>query len=156
MEETNLISRAESPSLLPATATHPLVEFSQLLTVFAASSAVFLGLVGVAGNLLTVVALIGDKKLRQQATTFFVIRLAISDLLFCAINLPLTAARYIQQEWTLGPVLCRMFPFFFYGNVAASFMSMVAITINRYVLIAFYVYYRNSAASGVAIANFSR
>ena len=35
-----------------------------------------------------------------------------------------------------------MFPFFFYGNVAASLMSMVAITINRYVLIAFYGYYR--------------
>ena len=86
MEGHNLIPRAESPSLLSGTANPPLVEFSQLLTVFAASSAVFLGLVGVAGNLLTVVALTRDKKLRQQATTFFVISLAISDLLFCALN----------------------------------------------------------------------
>jgi len=134
--ETNLIPRTGSPSLFP-----PPIHFSQSLTLFAATSAIFLCLVGVTGNLLTVVALTRDKKLRQQATTTFVISLAISDLLFCAINLPLTAARYIQQEWTLGPVLCRMFPFFFYGNVAASLMSMVAITINRYVLIAYYGYY---------------
>jgi len=99
-------------------------------------------LVGASGNLLTVVALIRDVKLRQKATTYFVISLAFSDLFFCVINLPLTAARYIQQEWTLGPALCRIFPFFFYGNVAASLMSMVAITINRYVLIAYYSYYK--------------
>jgi len=141
-EESNLISRTVSPSHSPpSAAAPPLIEFSQSLTLCAAASAIILCLVGVTGNLLTVVALTRDKKLRLQATTSFVISLAISDLLFCAINLPLTAVRYIQQEWTLGPVLCKMFPFFFYGNVAASLMSMVAITINRYVLIAYYGYY---------------
>jgi len=138
--ESNFISRMVSPS---TTTTRPLVtEFPQSMTVFAATAAIILSIIGCAGNMLTVVALTRDKKLRQQATTFFVISLAISDLFFCAINLPLTAARYIQQEWTLGPVLCRLFPFFFYGNVAASLMSMVAITVNRYVLIAFHGYYR--------------
>jgi len=142
-EETNLIPRTGSPELFP-----PPIHFSQNLALFAAASAIFLCLVGVTGNLLTVVALTRDKKLRQQATTTFVISLAFSDLLFCAINLPLTAVRYIQQEWTLGPVLCRMFPFLFYGNVAASLMSMVAITINRYVLIAYYGYYNRIYSSG--------
>eukprot|EP00092_Neocalanus_flemingeri_P002576 GFUD01002758.1.p1 GENE.GFUD01002758.1~~GFUD01002758.1.p1 ORF type:complete len:422 (+),score=88.37 GFUD01002758.1:84-1349(+) len=138
MEETsNLVLRSLSPPFPPTTAP-PSLQFSPTLTLFAAVSAIVLCLVGVSGNLLTVVALTRDRKLRQQATTSFVISLAFSDLLFCAINLPLTAIRYIQQEWTLGPVLCRIFPFFFYGNVAASLMSMVAITINRYVLIAYY------------------
>ena len=105
-----------------------------------------------AGNLLTVVALVRCQKLRSHATTAFVISLAVSDLLFSAINLPLTASRYctviililiinlincryIHEAWTLGPTLCRIFPFFFYGNVACSLMNMVAITVNRYVLI---------------------
>ena len=61
----------------------------------------------IAGNLLTVVALLRCPKLRAHATTLFVISLAASDLLFCAVNLPLTAARYIHREWTLGPVTCR-------------------------------------------------
>ena len=42
---------------------------------------------------------------------------------------------------TLGTTLCRIFPFFFYGNVAASLMNMVAITVNRYVLISCHGYY---------------
>ena len=44
-------------------------------------------------NLLTVVALLRCQKLRAHATTAFVISLAASDLLFSAINLPLTASR---------------------------------------------------------------
>jgi len=140
MDETNLITRIVSHTIPTPTTTTP--EYSRSLTAFAATCAIVLCCAGVAGNLLTVVALTRDKRLRLQATTFFVISLAISDLLFCGINLPLTAARYISQEWTLGPVLCRLFPFFFYGNVAASLMSMVAITINRYVLVAFHAYYR--------------
>ena len=47
------------------------------------------------GNLLTVVALLRCQKLRSHATTAFVISLAASDLLFSAINLPLTASRYV-------------------------------------------------------------
>jgi len=141
MEENYLIS-TQSSALPPTPSnTSPPIEFSRHLTLFAAAAAILVCILGVTGNLLTVVALSRDTKLKQKATTYFVISLAFSDLLFCAINLPLTASRYIHQEWTLGPALCRIFPFFFYGNVAASLMSMVAITINRYVLISYYNHY---------------
>lgn len=40
-------------------------------------------------------------------------------------------SRYIHEAWVLGDALCKIFPFFFYGNVAASLLNMVAITINR-------------------------
>ena len=116
-------------------------KFPVPLTTFAATAAVVLSLVGVSGNLLTIAALTRDRKLRNKATTAFIISLAVSDFLFCAINLPLTAVRYFYQEWILGDQLCRVFPFFFYGNVAASLMSMVAVTINRYVIIGCYSHY---------------
>ena len=77
------------------------------------------------------VALCRCGKLRRHATTWFVLSLCASDLLFSVVNLPLTASRYVAEAWVLGPALCRVFPFFFYGNVAASLMSMVGITINR-------------------------
>ena len=88
--------------------------------------ACLLSSLGISGNLVTVISLVRDKKLRSQATSVFVISLAISDLLFCSINLPLTAVRYFQRAWTLGPLLCRLYPFFFYGNYAASLISMVS------------------------------
>jgi len=114
------------------------IYYSRPTTVFAAVAASIFTIIGVLGNLLTVVALLRCQKLRSHATTAFVISLAISDLLFSAINLPLTASRYIHEAWTLGTTLCRIFPFFFYGNVACSLMNMVAITVNRYVLITYH------------------
>jgi len=103
--------------------------------------ACLLSSMGISGNLVTVISLVRDKKLRSQATSVFVISLAISDLLFCSINLPLTAVRYFQRAWTLGPLLCRLYPFFFYGNYAASLISMVAIAVTRYMLISHFSLY---------------
>eukprot|EP00088_Acartia_fossae_P022620 TRINITY_DN2377_c0_g1_i2.p1 TRINITY_DN2377_c0_g1~~TRINITY_DN2377_c0_g1_i2.p1 ORF type:complete len:372 (+),score=85.47 TRINITY_DN2377_c0_g1_i2:100-1215(+) len=112
------------------------IHYTRPGTLLAAVAACMFTVVGLTGNLLTVVALCRCVKLRTHATTAFVISLAISDLLFCSINLPLTASRYIHEEWLLGDTMCRLYPFFFYGNVGASLINMVAITINRYVLIA--------------------
>lgn len=117
------------------------IHYTRPATLFAAVAACIFTVVGVTGNLLTVVALSRCVKLRSHATTAFVISLAISDLLFCSINLPLTASRYIHEEWLLGETMCQLYPFFFYGNVGASLINMVAITINRYVLIACPGYY---------------
>lgn len=47
----------------------------------------------ISGNLVTIIALSRSVKLRVHATTAFVISLCVSDLLFCSINLPLTASR---------------------------------------------------------------
>ncbi|XP_046406107.1 protein trapped in endoderm-1 [Ischnura elegans] len=110
-------------------------------TLFASAAAILFIAIGVTGNLITALALLRCSKLRGHATTAFVISLSFSDLLFCATNLPLTASRYINEAWVLGDTLCKLFPFFFYGNVAVSLMNMVAITINRYILIACRSYY---------------
>ena len=41
-------------------------------------------------------------------------------------------SNFIQfQVMKLISIIFRLFPFFFYGNVAASLMNMVAITVNR-------------------------
>ncbi|XP_053607010.1 protein trapped in endoderm-1 isoform X2 [Plodia interpunctella] len=110
-------------------------------TILAAACACIFSAVGVVGNLITTIALLMHPKLRTHVTTMFVLSLCVSDLVFCSINLPLTAHRYIHQQWGLGERLCQMFAFVFYGNEAVSLLSMVAITINRYTLIAYYDLY---------------
>ncbi|EFN87101.1 protein trapped in endoderm-1 [Harpegnathos saltator] len=109
--------------------------YARPVTIATAVCAVIFSIVGVLGNLITVIALLRYTRLRRHATTAFVINLSISDLIFSAINLPLTASRYLNEAWVLGKTLCQIFPLFFYGNVAVSLLSMVAITINRYILI---------------------
>ncbi|KAH0540351.1 protein trapped in endoderm-1 [Cotesia glomerata] len=109
--------------------------YPRAVTLTAAVCAILFSIVGVLGNLVTVIALMKYTRLRRHATTAFVISLSISDLIFSAVNLPLTASRYLNEAWVLGETLCQIFPLFFYGNVAVSLLSMVAITVNRYVLI---------------------
>ncbi|XP_059223902.1 protein trapped in endoderm-1 isoform X2 [Stomoxys calcitrans] len=105
-------------------------------TMFAAVSACVLTVVGICGNLVTIIALLKSPKIRYHPTTSFVLSLCISDLLFCSFSLPLTAVRFFKEKWTFGDHLCQIFPVIFYGNVAVSLLSMVCITINRYILIA--------------------
>ncbi|XP_046463209.1 protein trapped in endoderm-1-like [Daphnia pulex] len=131
----SLITTADVYNESVTSAHHP-IRYPREASYFAAACAILFVFIGIGGNSLTVAALVRSRKLRSHATTAFVLSLAGSDLLFCAFNLPLTASRYIYESWILGDTLCRLFPFFFYGNVAASLFSMVLITINRYILIA--------------------
>ncbi|XP_037725044.1 protein trapped in endoderm-1 [Drosophila subpulchrella] len=119
-----------------ATGAPPTTIYPHSATLFAAISACVFVTIGVLGNLITLLALLKSPTIREHATTAFVISLSISDLLFCSFSLPLTAVRYFQESWTFGTTLCKIFPVIFYGNVAVSLLSMVGITLNRYILIA--------------------
>lgn len=117
------------------------IKYPREATIFAACCASIFCIVGVVGNFVTILALIKCPKLRGHATTAFILSLCVSDLIFCTLNLPLTAARFVYEAWIFGDILCKLFPVFFYGNVAVSVLNMVAITLNRYVLISYHQYY---------------
>ncbi|XP_018312303.1 muscarinic acetylcholine receptor M2 [Mycetomoellerius zeteki] len=85
-------------------------------------------------NLITVIALFRTKKLKN-ATAVFIMNLSISDLMFCCFNLPLATSTFWHRSWLHGSLLCRLFPLLRYGLVAVSLFSVLAITINRYVMI---------------------
>ncbi|XP_022252656.1 G-protein coupled receptor moody-like, partial [Limulus polyphemus] len=102
---------------------------------FAAFCIIVSIIVGLSGNLLTIVALVQCPRVRS-APAAFIISLCVADFLFCALSLPFSASRFIHQRWIHGDVLCVIFPFMRYVNVGLSLLSITAITINRYVLIA--------------------
>ena len=57
-------------------------------------------------------------------TTIFIISLAVSDLLYCAISLPLYAMQYLSKRWVLGETLCYATTAFRYINAFADWMSV--------------------------------
>ncbi|CAG7818730.1 unnamed protein product, partial [Allacma fusca] len=65
----------------------------------------------------------------------FIINLSGSDLIFACFNLPLAASMFWNRRWVHGDTLCVLFPFFRYGLMAVSIFTVLAITINRYVMI---------------------
>ena len=98
--------------------------------------------VGTSGNLFTIIALLKSQTLHIQASTKFVVSLAIADLLFCSICLPLIildGLGFITEKYTeaychwLVIILCTIF--------AASSFSLLAITINRCIIICYYDIY---------------
>ncbi|XP_076314324.1 G-protein coupled receptor moody-like [Tachypleus tridentatus] len=102
---------------------------------FAAFCIILSIIIGLSGNLLTIVALVQCPRVRS-APAAFIISLCVADFLFCALCLPFSASRFIHQRWIHGDFLCVLFPFMRYVNVGLSLLSITAITINRYILIA--------------------
>ncbi|CAG4953101.1 unnamed protein product [Colias eurytheme] len=105
-----------------------------LLRFTAACSFVFM-IIGIPGNLITIIALARYEKVRN-ATAIFIMNLSCSDLLFCCFNLPLAISTFLNRSWVHGIIFCKLYPMMRYGLVAASLFTVLAITINRYVMIA--------------------
>ncbi|XP_078038774.1 G-protein coupled receptor moody [Augochlora pura] len=110
------------------------VGYPRWLLHFAAGCCVLFMLVGIPGNLFTIIALLRTRKLRN-ATAIFIMNLSVSDLMFCCFNLPLATSTFWHSSWSHGALLCRLFPLLRYGLVAVSLFTILAITINRYVMI---------------------
>ncbi|XP_072931053.1 G-protein coupled receptor moody-like [Epargyreus clarus] len=89
--------------------------------------------IGIPGNIVTIVALARYKKV-HNATAMFIMNLSCSDLLFCCFNLPLAASTFYHRAWVHGRLLCRLFPLARYVFVAVSVLTILAITVNRYVM----------------------
>ncbi|XP_076306279.1 G-protein coupled receptor moody-like isoform X2 [Tachypleus tridentatus] len=102
---------------------------------FATLCIIVLSIIGIFGNLLTIVALVKCPRVRS-ATAVFIVSLSISDFLYNAISFPFSASDYILQKWIYGDALCVFYPFTQYLNGGLSLLFVTAIAINRYVLIA--------------------
>ncbi|RVE51346.1 hypothetical protein evm_004026 [Chilo suppressalis] len=110
-------------------------DYPEALLQFAGACCVLFMLIGIPGNLITIIALARCKKVRN-ATAIFIINLSCADLLFGVFNLPLAASTFWNRSWMHGRLLCKIFPLARYALAALSLFTVLAITINRYIMIA--------------------
>ncbi|XP_039757356.1 G-protein coupled receptor moody-like [Pararge aegeria] len=111
------------------------------LLKFAYACCVISMIIGIPGNIVTIVALARYKRVRN-ATAIFIMNLSCADLLFCCITPALSGSTFWNRAWTHGRVLCRLYPPTRYILIAVSIFTILAITINRYIIIAFPRIYR--------------
>lgn len=69
---------------------------------------------------------------RWDASTVFIVHLALCDFIYCVVNLPLYAVQYIGMEWPLGHGACYAFITFRSTVAAADWMSLAMIALARY------------------------
>ncbi|XP_014472892.1 PREDICTED: G-protein coupled receptor moody-like isoform X2 [Dinoponera quadriceps] len=133
---THLAENATSSTLVD----EEMSRFPKPLRTFAAVVAIIIMIIGLAGNLLTIIALCKYPKVRNVAAAF-IISLCLADFVFCLLVLPFDSIRFINASWANVDFLCVLVPFLRYGNVGVSLLSVAAITINRYIMIAHHAIY---------------
>uniref|UniRef100_A0A3B4WKD0 Gastrin/cholecystokinin type B receptor n=1 Tax=Seriola lalandi dorsalis TaxID=1841481 RepID=A0A3B4WKD0_SERLL len=88
-------------------------------------------LISVFGNLLIIVVLMLNKRMRT-VTNSFLLSLAVSDLMMAIFCMPFTLIPNILEDFIFGASMCKTVTYFMGISVSISTFSLVAIAIERY------------------------
>ncbi|XP_062257850.1 cholecystokinin receptor [Platichthys flesus] len=83
------------------------------------------------GNLLIIVVLTLNKRMRTVTNTFL-LSLAVSDLMMAVFCMPFTLIPSILKDFIFGAAMCKIVSYFMGLSVSISTFSLVAIAIERY------------------------
>ncbi|KAK1800406.1 hypothetical protein P4O66_005641, partial [Electrophorus voltai] len=114
------VGRALSPSARPAWAVAVL-----------ASILIFTTVVDVVGNLLVIISVFRNRKLRN-AGNVFVVSLAFADLVVAFYPYPLVLYALFHDGWSLGNTQCKVSGFLMGLSVIGSVFNITGIAVNRY------------------------
>ncbi|KAL4232299.1 hypothetical protein ACF0H5_009870 [Mactra antiquata] len=93
--------------------------------------AVTITLLTVVGNVLVIIAVIKEKRLRKVGNVF-IINLAVSDFLVGVAVAPMAIAYDVNGKWTLGNMLCDLWISLDVISCTASILNLCAIGYDRY------------------------
>ncbi|KAH8267032.1 hypothetical protein KR018_001911, partial [Drosophila ironensis] len=111
------------------TKTRPRVSAEVPIWVVPCYSAILL--CAVVGNLLVVLTLVQNRRMRT-ITNVFLLNLAISDILLGVFCMPVTLVGTLLRHFIFGEVLCKLIQFAQAASVAVSSWTLVAISCERY------------------------
>ncbi|XP_022781140.1 melanopsin-B-like [Stylophora pistillata] len=70
-----------------------------------------------------------------SASSYFILSMAVSDFLSCALAVPLAIARHFQGEWPLGKTGCKAHAFMIFLLALVSITHLVVISLGKYLTI---------------------
>ena len=71
----------------------------------------------------------------HTVTNFFILNLAVSDVVMCLFAVPFTPLQSFTGKWLFGDVLCTLFPFSQGVSVYISTLTLTIIALDRFVVI---------------------
>ncbi|XP_055053282.1 melatonin receptor type 1B-A [Misgurnus anguillicaudatus] len=99
-----------------------------------ASVLIFTSVVDVLGNVLVIISVLRNRKLRNAGNAF-VVSLAFADLLVVCYPYPLVLHAMLDAGWLPGEMECKVSGFLMGASVIGSIFNITAIAINRYCFI---------------------
>ncbi|XP_035524812.1 alpha-1A adrenergic receptor-like [Morone saxatilis] len=94
----------------------------------------------IAGNILVILSVVCNRHLRTP-TNYFIINLAIADLLLSTTVLPVSATLEILDYWVFGRIFCDIWAAVDVLCCTASIMSLCVISIDRYIGVSYPLQY---------------
>ncbi|XP_073451551.1 C3a anaphylatoxin chemotactic receptor-like [Aquarana catesbeiana] len=104
-------------------------------------------LVGVPGNLMVI--WITTWNMKWTVNTIWFWNLALADVT-CCLFLPLSIAQFFYEDWLYGPALCKVVPVIVHLTMFASVFTLVAISIDRCLLVVQPVWAQNKRSLRMA------
>lgn len=84
------------------------------------------------GNSLVIITILSKTHRTRSITNFYLLNLAVADLLRSVVCMPLTLLSEITRCWLLGPVMCKAIAFLQPVGVCASAYTLAVIAVERY------------------------
>ncbi|XP_053556810.1 neuropeptide Y receptor type 2 [Bombina bombina] len=107
----------------------------QVILIIAYSSIILLGFVG---NSLVIYVVIKFKTMRT-VTNYFIVNLAVSDLMVNTLCLPFTLVYTLLDEWKFGTVLCHLVTYAQGLAVHVSTVTLMVIALDRHRCIVYHL-----------------
>ncbi|XP_006631799.2 alpha-1A adrenergic receptor [Lepisosteus oculatus] len=104
----------------------------------------------IVGNILVILSVVCNRHLRTP-TNYFIINLAIADLLLGTTVLPVSATLEIVDYWVFGRVFCDIWAAVDVLCCTASIMSLCVISIDRYIGVRYSLQYPTIVTEGRAV-----
>ncbi|XP_036771237.2 G-protein coupled receptor 84 [Manis pentadactyla] len=101
----------------------------------AVSWGVVVAVTGTIGNVLTLLALAIQPKLRTRFN-LLIANLTVADLLYCTLLQPFSVDTYLHLYWRTGATFCRVFGLLLFASNSVSILTLCLIALGRYLLIA--------------------
>lgn len=89
-------------------------------------------LVAVIGNLLVCTAVFTERRLKRVKNNYFIVSLAVADLLVACVVMTFAMANDLQQQWLFGEVFCRIWICFDVMCSTASILNLCVISFDRF------------------------
>ncbi|XP_046847404.1 adenosine receptor A3-like [Xenia sp. Carnegie-2017] len=116
---------------------HTNIEQSQAFAIFDVTVQSLCVIIGVTGNIFVILYNVRWNT-NKNTSSYFVINLAVSDLVVCGISLPLCIVMVTQllMGVTKLSVPCKLKYSLWYATISTSYVNLMMLTIDRYICIA--------------------
>lgn len=91
------------------------------------------GVVGMMGNLLVIIAVVCSPKMRKSMTNLLITNLAFADLLIMALGVPEIIQFMMNRGWTFSALTCRINRFVLVSCLYGSVLTLISLCVERYV-----------------------